>query len=122
MTTPSYQKFSGPAHGELALGLAFGDFTFDFLTRRVGLHGQPMPLPTTEFDLLVCLARRAGQPASHAELWCEVWGCSSETGGTLDQIRCCVWRARQVIEPNPAQPRYLLTVGGYGYLLRPMID
>lgn len=122
MTTSSSQKFSGPALNESALCLAFGGFTFDLLTRRVILHGQPISLSATEFDLLACLARRAGQPASHAELWREVWGCCPKTGGTLDQIRSCVKRTRQVIEPNPAHPRYLLTVGGYGYLLRPMID
>jgi two-component system KDP operon response regulator KdpE len=93
----------------------FGGLTVDLDRRTVEREGAPVTLTATEFRLLESLLRREGQAVSEPMLTQEVWGDykQPEAGG----VRRYVWLLRQKIEPDPANPAYLLTVRGYGYRL-----
>jgi two-component system KDP operon response regulator KdpE len=75
----------------------------------------PVHLTPLEFRLLECLVRNAGVIVTQQQVIREVWG-----PGRLDdtrRLRAYVKMLRQKIEPQPAQPRFLLTEVGLGYRL-----
>ena len=69
----------------------------------------------TEARLLACLASHEGQAVSREQLLTEVWGYSPYA--LTRTIDTTVRRVRKKIEPNPSEPRYLLTRHGVGYAL-----
>jgi DNA-binding response OmpR family regulator len=111
---------SNSAHASPHL-ITIGPLSIDLLARCANLNGCPVHLSPLEFDLLAYLARHAGRAISFDELWREVWDCHP-TGGTPDQIKGCVKRLRQNIEPNPKCPRYVLAVRGYGYVMPTSVE
>jgi DNA-binding response OmpR family regulator len=75
--------------------------------------GKPVTLTTQEFKLLKFLARSPGRVISREELLNEVWGYANyPTTRTVDSH---ILRLRQKLEPDPANPRYFLTMHGAGY-------
>jgi two-component system, OmpR family, KDP operon response regulator KdpE len=90
----------------------------DLTARRVKVDRRLVELSPVEFRMLICLARRNGQAVSVDTLLAEVWGCEPDTGGTLNQVKCCIKRLRAKLEPDPHRPLYLLAVKGFGYRLR----
>ena len=76
--------------------------------------GEPIRLTDVEASLLHALAQRAGEILSREEL-IELTGASG--GGRAVDVQ--VTRLRRKIEQNPKLPRYLRTVRGKGYVLRP---
>jgi len=90
-----------------------GDVTIDLERRRVSVSGQVVELTATEFDLLVVLARHPGRVFTRLELLDRVQGYAFE--GYERTVDAHVKNIRQKIEPDPKQPRYLLTVYGVGY-------
>ena len=103
---------------ELGLGepetVQVGDLLLDLRTRRVMRGDEEVCLTRLEFDLLAYLVRSAGQEVGYDELLREVWG-YDYTAGSQETIKSCVKRLRWKIEPDPEQPRYLVTVRGVGY-------
>jgi two-component system, OmpR family, KDP operon response regulator KdpE len=90
-----------------------GDLVVDFDKRRVVRNGDEIRLTPKEFDLLVYLARNAGRVLTHRALLREIWGPHS-----VDQpehLRVLVNAVRKKIEPDPANPRYILTEPWVGY-------
>jgi two-component system alkaline phosphatase synthesis response regulator PhoP len=81
--------------------------------RRVTVSGQDVELTPTEFDLLAVLARHPGRVFTRMELLDRVQGYSFE--GYERTIDAHVKNLRQKIEPDPKEPRYVLTVYGVGY-------
>jgi DNA-binding response OmpR family regulator len=81
--------------------------------RSVLLHDQPLELTVKEFDLLYMLAGKPGRSYSRRELLRSVWGYQSD--GYEHTVTAHVNRLRTKIEPDPANPRYILTVWGIGY-------
>jgi DNA-binding response OmpR family regulator len=69
------------------------------LARHAELNGRLVHLSPHEFNLLAYLARHASRAIPFDELWREVWHCDP-SGGTADQIKSCVKRVRQKIEPD----------------------
>ena len=95
--------------------LRVGDVAVDMRARRASRGGQPIGLAPLEFDLLAALARRQGGIASRRELLAEVWGyADSVFSRTVDAH---VALLRRKLEPEPATPRYILTVRKAGYRL-----
>jgi DNA-binding response OmpR family regulator len=103
--------------GARSAGLRFGSLWLDMAMRRVHLDGRRLPLTALEFEVLAYLARHAGRVVSSAELLREVWRCSTDGGGSKDQLKSAIKRLRRKIEPDPQCPRYLLTVRGHGYVM-----
>jgi DNA-binding response OmpR family regulator len=97
--------------------LVFDGLTIDPSARRVELGGKEVPLTQREFDLLLFLARHPGQAFTREELMDRVWQYSffTDTSTVTVHIR----RLRAKVEREPAHPRFIETVWGYGYRFAP---
>jgi len=95
----------------------FGDLTVDFGAREVHVGDSPVSLTPREFDILAHLARNAGKVLTHRQILQAVWG--GQYGEESEYLWTYVRRLRRKIEPEPRQPRYLLTEPGVGYRLPP---
>ena len=97
--------------------LSFGNARIDFTSMEASRAGKAVTLTTQEFKLLKYLASFAGRVISREELLNEVWGYQNyPSTRTVDNH---VLRLRQKLEPDPATPRYLLTMHGAGYKFAP---
>ncbi len=85
----------------------------DFERREVIVEGQKVQLRPTEFRLLYHLVSNPGSVMSHETLLSRVWG--PEYRDASHYLRLYVNYLRQKIEPNPANPTYILTERGVGY-------
>jgi two-component system, OmpR family, KDP operon response regulator KdpE len=90
-----------------------GDLEVDFGARRVRRAGEQVTLTAKEYQVLAYLAQHAGKVLSHREILRSVWG--PEYGDEAEYVWTYVNRIRRRIEPDPEQPRYLLTMSGMGY-------
>jgi two-component system KDP operon response regulator KdpE len=93
-----------------------GPILIDLADRRVERDGQEVHLTPIEFDLLRTLVRYRGRLVTHRQLLQEVWG--PEYGEETHYLRVHVAHIRAKLEPDPAQPQYLVTDPGVGYRLR----
>ena len=84
------------------------------VARQVRRWGEEIELTCLEFDLLLYLVENAGQVVGYDELLTQVWECDYAEG-SHETVKSCVRRLRHKIEPEPSQPRYLVTVRGLGY-------
>lgn len=91
---------------------ADGDLSVDPAARTVIRNGLPLQLTIREFDLLVFFLAHRGQVFSRAALMEQVWGW---TFGDESTVTVHVRRLREKIEPDPANPRRVVTVWGIGY-------
>jgi DNA-binding response OmpR family regulator len=93
--------------------LRFSDVIVDLRTRTVMRSGTPIELSPMEFDFLAYLIESGGDIVSRETLMQQVWRYSlGVTSRTVDQH---VARLRNKLEPDPAQPRHLITVRKAGY-------
>lgn len=93
--------------------LTFGDLKIDIPNHTVHKKGDLIKLTSTEFNLLVLLAKNAGRVLTHQHLLREIWGYSY-----LEQtqyLRVFVAQLRKKIENDPAHPVWLITESGIGY-------
>jgi two-component system OmpR family response regulator/two-component system alkaline phosphatase synthesis response regulator PhoP len=81
--------------------------------RRVRVDGRDVELTDQEFRLLHLLATHAGIVFSREALLAKIW--RGDTFVTVRSVDTLVKRLRRRIEPDPAHPRYLLTIWGVGY-------
>ncbi len=95
--------------------LAAGPVRMDVERHVVSVDGEPVALPLKEFDLLELLLRNAGRVLTRVQLIDRVWG--SDYVGDTKTLDVHVKRLRAKIEPDPANPKYLVTVRGLGYKL-----
>jgi two-component system KDP operon response regulator KdpE len=88
----------------------------DLVRRLVTVDGREVKLTPKEYDLLGLLVTHAGKVITHQQLLRGVWGPGSvhET----HYLRVYIGQLRQKLEPDPAQPRYILTESGVGYRLQ----
>lgn len=94
--------------------LTVGGITLDPLTHTAHFaDGRSVPLTPTEFRLLYCLMRNAGQTLTHDTLLERVWGGDYE--GDSNPLPVYIRRLRAKIEERPDQPQRLVTVRGLGY-------
>lgn len=96
-------------------GFKTGPIEIDFAQHRVTVDGEPVKLTPTEYRLLAYLASNANRVILHRELLRAVWG--PEYGEETEYLRVYVRYLRQKLEPEPSDPRYLLTQPGAGYML-----
>ncbi|HYL03225.1 MAG TPA: response regulator [Steroidobacteraceae bacterium] len=96
--------------------LDFGAVHID-LARRVaqGADGE-IHLTPLEYRVLGCLAGQLGSIVTQRQLIREVWGPGREHDSR--SLRVCIKNLRSKIEPEPGEPRYLITETGLGYRLR----
>src|SRR5580698_8154335 len=97
--------------------LTFGDARVDFTSMEATRAGKSITLTTQEFKLLKYLATSPGRVISREELLNEVWGYQNyPSTRTVDNH---ILRLRQKLEPDPASPRFLMTMHGAGYKFSP---
>jgi two-component system response regulator RegX3 len=104
----------GSESAELAPAtLEAGPVRMDVERHVVTVAGEPIRLPLKEFELLEFLLRNAGRVLTRGQLIDRIWG--ADYVGDTKTLDVHVKRLRAKIEPDPAQPTYLLTVRGLGY-------
>ena len=96
----------------------FGEVEVNPATRTVLKGGEAVELTPKEFDLLMALLLRRGAVASRTELLSEVWqyGNAEIMTRTVDVH---IAELRRKLEPDPANPRHILTARKAGYRLEP---
>ena len=94
-----------------------GILTLDLHARHAMLADRFVPLPSTDFDYLVTLARHAPDPVSHELLVEQTQGYEVSPLGARELVRWRMHQLRQALEPDPRKPRYIITVRGFGYSL-----
>ncbi len=97
--------------------LVVGDVALDPERHEVIIRGDVVSLPLKEFELLEILLANAGRVLPRDTLIDRVWG--SDYVGDTKTLDVHVKRLRAKLEPDPAEPRYLVTVRGLGYKLEP---
>ena len=98
----------------LQMEIALGDFRFDVARALLSGADGAVKLTSAEASLLTALAQRPGEVMSRLDLT-EI--CDIEGGERSIDVQ--VTRIRRKVEPDPKTPRYLQTVRGRGYVLRP---
>jgi two-component system phosphate regulon response regulator OmpR len=99
---------------EAARSIRFGAFRFDLARGELFRGSEIVRLTAAEAGLLLGLAARAGEAVSREDL-----SQSAQFGGNIRNVDVQMTRLRRKIEPDPRYPRYLQTVRGTGYALRP---
>jgi DNA-binding response OmpR family regulator len=93
--------------------LLFGDVEIDFTSMEAKRSGKPVSMTAQEFKLLRFLSRSTDRVISREELLNEVWGYQNyPSTRTVDNH---ILRLRQKLEPDPAHPRFFVTVHSAGY-------
>jgi two-component system KDP operon response regulator KdpE len=87
--------------------------TVDVAKRKVVVNGERLKLTPREFRLLALLVENADRILSHQQVLENVWGW--EYIDDVDYVRIYISHLRQKIEPDPSQPKYILTEPGVGY-------
>jgi len=91
------------------------DVGIDFDSRQIKIGNNKVRLTKKEFALFYQLYLYAGNAVSYRALLTGVWGKGYET--ELKYLQDLVRLLRRKIEPDPANPAYLINVPGYGYKL-----
>ncbi len=103
-----------PAKGSVEEPLVIDeDLQIDFPRRTVIARGEPVKLRPTEYRLLLHLVENAGWIVPQETLLSKVWGPEYRDDNQL--LRLYITYLRKKIEPDPANPRYILTERGVGY-------
>ncbi len=100
-------------HAETGGAYTIGERIIDFDELEIRGGEQPVRLTVMEADLLRYLVERPGRVVSRKELLEEVWRVQGDTD--TRPIDNFIVRLRRYLEPQPAEPIYLLTVRGVGY-------
>jgi two-component system phosphate regulon response regulator OmpR len=103
-----------PQPARTAAEFRFGSFRLDLARGELFRGGDPVHLTAAEAALLMALARRAGEAVSREALAEE-----AQFSGNVRTVDVQVTRLRRKVERDPKFPRYLQTVRGTGYVLKP---
>ncbi len=83
---------------------------------QVYVEGKRVPLSFLEFRLLEILVTNIGIAVPTAEIVEALWSESAESNGYARYVRIYIQRLRELIEPDPHDPRYIVSEHGFGYL------
>ena len=90
-----------------------GDLEINFAKRQVTAAGTEVKLTPTEYNLLQELVLNAGKVLTHTHLLNKVWG--PEYREDTQYLHVFIRRLRAKLEPDPTNPRYIMTVPSVGY-------
>ena len=93
-----------------------GDVSLDYNLRKIRIGEKWIELTAKEFDLIDLLFSNAGKVYSRESLLDIVWG--YDYPGDIRTVDVHVRRLREKIEPNPAEPKFIITKWGVGYYFR----
>ena len=102
-------------NSEIALRGSYhvGAMEIDYRKHRVCMNGENVHLTPNEFKIVALLGMHAGQVLTYKTMLRELWGPSVSTDNKI--LRVHVASIRRKIEPNPSEPRYIITEVGVGY-------
>src|SRR5215470_10679903 len=95
-----------------------GPLRVDFAQRLVQVNEHDVKLTPTEYDLLKALIKNKGKIMTRHMLLSQVWG--TGYGTESHYLHVYIGQLRRKIEPDPAHPRFILTISGVGYPSMPM--
>lgn len=100
--------------------LEFDNLSIDLTSRTVTLDNESLKLTATEYSLLTLLAKNDGKVLTHQFILKQIWG----PGYTQQSqyLRVFVGQLRKKIEPNPNNPKFILTESGIGYRFCTKVD
>ena len=90
-----------------------GDLEINFVERQVTVAERDVRLTPTEYNLLQELVLNANKVLTHSMLLGKVWG--PEYGQEKEYLRVFIGRLRRQLEPEPENPKYIITIPGVGY-------
>lgn len=93
------------------------DLQVDLLSHEVVMAGRRVDLTPTEFRILACLVRNAGQVMASRVLLKEAQGYDCDEQDAQDIVKVHIRRLRNKVEPNPNNPTYIINVRRFGYML-----
>ncbi|MDR3686430.1 MAG: response regulator transcription factor [Coriobacteriia bacterium] len=106
----------GPAAASPRTRIEVGGLVVDETSRQVSLDGKPIHLTSSEYGILVLLARHPGKAFARQAILSALW--DESPVGDERAIDVHIHNMREKIETDPKTPTYLLTVRGFGYRLR----
>jgi two-component system OmpR family response regulator/two-component system phosphate regulon response regulator OmpR len=95
----------------------FGPFMLDLSARTLARDGETTALTTGEFALVKVFVQHPRQPLAREKLMLLARGRDHEVFDRAIDVQ--VSRLRKLVEPDPANPRYIQTVWGFGYVYVP---
>jgi two-component system response regulator RegX3 len=102
-----------PETNESRSVLEAGPVRLDTERHAVTVNGQPVTLPLKEFELLEYLMDNTNRVLTRGQIIDRVWG--SNYYGDTKTLDVHVKRIRSKIEPDPANPKFIMTIRGLGY-------
>lgn len=93
--------------------LFFDNLQINLDTYECLLNNNLVPLSTKEMQLLILLAKRPYQVFSAEQIYDTIWGYDSI--GSIQTVKVHIRNLRNKLEDNATQPKYILTVRGFGY-------
>jgi two-component system, OmpR family, alkaline phosphatase synthesis response regulator PhoP len=108
------RRVDGGSHEKACIKVA--ELEIDTLSRQVRLSGQPLHLTSSEYGILLHLAKHPGTAYSRQAIMEALW--DESPVGDERAIDVHIHNIREKIEEDPKNPGYVLTVRGYGYRLR----
>ena len=106
---------AGFLHNDTIRFLRRGQFVLDLQTRRVTFIDQVYELTPSTFEYLAALIRHAPDPVSYETLVMEAQGYHINQKEASDMARWRIHELRKAIEPDPENPKHVVTVRGFGY-------
>ena len=106
-------SISAPAQPVKSSVLTIGDISVDEARRKVSSCGEDIVLTMKEFDLVLFLMKNAGKVYSREQLLDLVWG--YDYIGDPRTVDVHIRRLREKLEPDPANPKHIITKWGVGY-------
>lgn len=100
---------------EIETEILCGDLRIDLLRHAVTIYGREVHLTPTEYKVLIELARHCNQVLLHEQILSSVWG--PEYRNDIDYLRSYIHCLRKKLEPEPANPKMILSNPGIGYML-----
>jgi len=113
MRTKAVLRRAGEPRTDRQEIIAVDDIEMNIPAHRLTVRGEEVRLTPSEFALLGILMKNAGRVFSREQLLMLLR--TNDFPEDLNSVNVFLHRLRQKIEPDPAEPRYLLTVWGVGY-------
>jgi DNA-binding response OmpR family regulator len=107
-----------PAVPDETKTIAFGDFTLDLEAQRLLRHGREVELTAGDFALLEILVTHPNRVMTRDQLVDRIKGYERSPYDRSIDVR--VTRLRKKVEADPANPVFLRTVWGRGYMFTPL--
>lgn len=96
--------------------ITFGDVRIDMSSRQISVRGKDVRISPKQFEVLQYLIANRNVAIPHAKILQAVWG--PDYGNEIEYLHVVVNQLRKRIEPDPSNPRYIVTEPWFGYRLQ----